>query len=401
MVTPKLRFKEFDKDWCTETLGNIAKFSKGKGISKADISVDGASLCIRYGELYTTYGQLIDNVQSKTDVVKTNCTLSKAGDVIIPASGETQIAIATAACVLHEDIILGGDLNVLNHEENGVWLAYYLSSAKKLEMARLAQGNSVVHLYSKQLKDLIINKPCLEEQAKIASFLSTFDTKVGQLTQEYKLLNEYKKGMVQQFFSQRVRFKADDGSSFEDWKKISLVDFLEFNPRPINKPEADYHALGIRSHFKGLFNKFDSDPKKNSMDILYEVEENDVVVNITFAWEGAMAIAESEHDKGLVSHRFPTYSCNTAKVNRQFFKYVFTQKEFLSHLQLCSPGGAGRNRVLNKKDFLNISFYKPCLEEQTKIANFLSAIDQKIDNVAAKIDQAKEWKKGLLQQMFV
>ena len=137
------------------------------------------------------------------------------------------------------------------------------------------------------------------------------------------------------------------------------------------------------------------------MDTLYRVKENDVVVNITFAWEGAMAVAESEHDEGLVSHRFPTYLCDTNKVNLNFFKYRFTQKDFLSHLQLCSPGGAGRNRVLNKKAFLEISFYKPCLEEQTKIANFLSAIDQKIEVVAQQIEQAKQWKKGLLQQMFV
>ena len=109
---PKLRFKEFDDDWSPYVLKDFVSFRKGKGISKADISENGINECIRYGELYTTYGQVIDHIHSKTNVSKSECILSKAGDVIIPASGETQIDIATASCVLHDDIILSGDLNI-------------------------------------------------------------------------------------------------------------------------------------------------------------------------------------------------------------------------------------------------------------------------------------------------
>lgn len=188
MTAPKLRFKEFDGDWLPYVLKDFVSFRKGKGISKADISEDGINECIRYGELYTTYGQVIRKVQSKTYVSKSECVLSQAGDVLIPASGETQIDIATASCVLKGDVILSGDLNILSHKENGEWLAYYLSSAKKLDIAQLAQGNSVVHLYSSQLKDLKINKPSKAEQTKIASFLSAVDEKISQLTQKHQLL---------------------------------------------------------------------------------------------------------------------------------------------------------------------------------------------------------------------
>jgi type I restriction enzyme S subunit len=219
---PKLRFKEFDDDWSPYVLKDFVSFRKGKGISKADISENGINECIRYGELYTTYGQVIDHIHSKTNVSKSECILSKAGDVIIPASGETQIDIATASCVLHDDIILSGDLNILSHEENGSWLAYYLSSAKKLEIAQLAQGNSVVHLYSSQLKDLKINKPSKEEQTKIASFLSNVDEKISQLTQKLELLSQYKQGMMQKLFSQQIRFRADDGSEFGEWETTTL-----------------------------------------------------------------------------------------------------------------------------------------------------------------------------------
>ena len=124
-------------------------------------------------------------------------------------------------------------------------------------------------------------------------------------------------------------------------------------------------------------------------------------MNITFAWEGALAIAKDEHHEGLVSHRFPTYRCDETKVSLQYFKYCFIQPRFLSAVQLCSPGGAGRNRVLSKKDFMEINIPFPCLQEQTKIADCLSSIDDKIDALAQQLEQARLWKQGLLQQMFV
>ena len=89
------------------------------------------------------------------------------------------------------------------------------------------------------------------------------------------------------------------------------------------------------------------------------------------------------------------------KILLNFFRYRFIQKDFLAELQLCSPGGAGRNRVLSKKDFLEISILKPSVQEQTKIAEFLTAIDKRIDHTTAQLTHTKQWKKGLLQQMFV
>ena len=206
---------------------------------------------------------------------------------------------------------------------------------------------------------------------------------------------------MQKIFSQEIRFKNENGEDFGEWEEIQLKDFLTLTLRPVDKPNENYHALGVRSHFKGLFNKYDSQPEKNSMDVLYEVFENDIVVNITFAWEGAMAIANKIHHKGLVSHRFPTYQTDESKILLNFFRYIFIQKDFLAELQLCSPGGAGRNRVLSKKDFLEISILKPSVQEQAKIAEFLTAIDERIDHTTAQLTHTKQWKKGLLQQMFV
>ena len=175
--TPTLRFPEFKEEWENTKLGKVAKFSKGKGISKSEISEYGINECIRYGELYTRYGEVIQDVFSKTNADINKSVVSEANDVIIPASGETQIDIATASCVMKSGVILGGDLNIIKTNKNGVFLSYYLNSKRKLDIANLAQGISVVHLYSSQLALLNLNFPTLPEQQKIATFLTAVDAK--------------------------------------------------------------------------------------------------------------------------------------------------------------------------------------------------------------------------------
>jgi len=204
IFSQQIRFKDDNgnpyPDWEEKRLGNVATFSKGKGVSKADI-VDGGSLeCIRYGELYTEYGETISDIKSRTNCPSDNLVLSEFNDVIIPASGETQIDIATASCVLKAGVVLGGDLNVIRSKVNGVYLSYYLNSWRKHDIARVAQGVSVVHLYSSQLKALVIDVPSDEEQQKIADFLTCIENKIVQVDSQLEQAKDFKKGLLQQMF---------------------------------------------------------------------------------------------------------------------------------------------------------------------------------------------------------
>ena len=200
----EIRFKnddgsEFD-EWKEKSLKDIATFLKGKGISKSDIT-KGANLeCIRYGELYTIYNETIQIIKSKTNLKKDDLILSKYNDIVIPASGETQIDIATASCILKDDVALSGDLNIIRTKENGIFLAYYLNNFKKIDIARLSQGVSVIHLYSSQLKLLKINLPSLQEQTKIANFLSSLDKKIDSTKEQLAKTKEFKKGLLQRMF---------------------------------------------------------------------------------------------------------------------------------------------------------------------------------------------------------
>ncbi len=201
-LTPKLRFPEFREKpaWKQSKLGEEASLLKGKGISKSDIRPDGPQPCIRYGELYTHYGEIIDAVISRTAIPTSELFLSKPNDVIIPSSGETKIDIAKASCVLAGNIALGGDLTVIRSQFNGPFLSYYLNGPKKYDIAKVAQGDTVVHLYPWQLEELEIAFPSPAEQQKIAECLGTLDELMGAESRKLDALKAHKKGLMQQIF---------------------------------------------------------------------------------------------------------------------------------------------------------------------------------------------------------
>ncbi|ELA9299647.1 restriction endonuclease subunit S [Vibrio parahaemolyticus] len=284
------------------------------------------------------------------------------------------------------------------------WLANYLTTPKiKFRLKELATGTSgsMKNISQPSFLGIQLHSPKLEVQQKIADFLTSVDTKIGQLTEKHRLLKEYKKGVMQQIFSQQIRFKDENGNEFPDWKEKSFGSFLTLDLRKVEKPKDNFLALGVRSHAKGIFQKPNFDPSDIAMEELYVVREDDLVLSITFAWEGAIAIASKQDEGGLVSHRFPTYTFDKQQVIPEFFKYVVPSLRLKYLLGNISPGGAGRNRVLSKKDFIKLTWCVPSVKEQQKISKFLQSIDIKIEGVADQIEQTKQFKKGLLQQMFV
>jgi type I restriction enzyme S subunit len=203
-----------------------------------------------------------------------------------------------------------------------------------------------------------------------------------------------KKALMQILLTGKIRVEK---FKINNWKNKRLSELLIPITRPVDKPSIQYLALGIRSHGKGTFLKPDSNPKNIEMDTLYVVEENDLIVNITFAWEGAIAIAGKQDKGALVSHRFPTFIVNIDNATINYLRYVIIQPRFKYLLGLISPGGAGRNRVLSKTDFLNLELKVPGVEEQTAIANVLQSADKEIQLLKQKLELLKEQKKGLMQ----
>lgn len=193
----------------------------------------------------------------------------------------------------------------------------------------------------------------------------------------------------------KLRFKEFT----DEWKQTPLKNIIYSNIIEAPKPTTDYIRLGIRSHCKGTFHELVKIENILSADKMYIVPKNNLILNITFAWEQAIAITDDNDEGKYISNRFPTFAFKDNQLPT-FYKYIIPQKRLKYDLNVASPGGAGRNRVLNKKLFLSIPVNIPLLKEQEKISKFLTTVDKKITNLENTIISLENQKKGLLQQIF-
>lgn len=204
IFSKEIRFKDDNgldyPEWEEKKIEDLCIFLKGNDLSKNDLGNKGFS-CIHYGELYTRYKETISGIHSKTTIEIKKPMIGIRNDILMPSSGESALDIATASCLLVDNVILGGGINILRPiETNGVFLSYQINYFKNREIAKLSQGNSIVHIYNDSLKELSILCPHKEEQNKIADFLYTLDKKIET---EKSILNDWidvKKSLLQRMF---------------------------------------------------------------------------------------------------------------------------------------------------------------------------------------------------------
>ncbi len=347
-------------------------------------------------------GIFINSSNIRTTLEKANELIScniYPGDIIISKMGDP----VARACVIpdnEERYVMASDgirLKVEDLEWNKNYVFYLINSTEVRRIAeRWSIGSTRKRISLNDLKSLPICKPKKDEQTAIATCLSTWDSAIATLTQLIEKKQQAKKGLMQQLLSGKKRLAGFDG----EWETKPLSNFIKYTPREADKPNGTFHKLGIRSHCKGTFLNEDFDSEKIAIDKMYVVEENDLIVNITFAWEGAIAIINKEHAKTYVSHRFPTYTFKKDVGSPEYFKQFIQSKKFRYLLELISPGGAGRNRVMSKKDFLKLKITVPNYDEQTAIAQVLQTADDEIGLLTQKLERLKEQKKGLMQVLL-
>ena len=186
--------------WTTSRIGDIGTFIKGAPLSKADISLEGTPF-ILYGELYTTYSEVISNVVRKTQASVDKQYYSQIGDVIIPTSGETPEEISTASCVMLPDIILSGDLNIYRCTQvDGRIMSYILNHVVNDRIARIAQGKSIVHVQAAEISKIEITYPDSFSQKTIIAILAAISDRIDQSNAELRLLYELRKALLQKLF---------------------------------------------------------------------------------------------------------------------------------------------------------------------------------------------------------
>jgi len=391
------------KDWSTAALGDISEVLLS-GVDKKTVPGEQPVRLCNYTDVY--YNDYIDGTINFMVATASAREIKKfrirCDDVLITKDSETADDIAVPALVVDDcaDVLCGYHLAILRPRVGEV-SGEFLSKLLGLHRIRhyfftLANGVTRYGLTSDAIKKAVLPLPPLPEQERLASILSTWDAAITQTANLISAKTRLKKALMQQLLTGKRRFPGFSG----DWQTIRLGDFLHPIPRKVPRPDKPYRRLGLRSHGKGTFLTIVENPNKVMMDTLYLVKANDLIVNITFAWEGAISLVSNSDEDALVSHRFPTYLFDRSKVISEYFRHVILTKRFVYDLGLVSPGGAGRNRVLSKTDFLKIQVLVPSVGEQEKIAAMLNACDLQIQLLEQRLKALKIQKKGLMQKLL-
>ena len=391
---PNLRFPEFSGEWMSCQLGKIASLSKGEGISKDQRSING-NPCILYGELYTTYStEIIDKVISKTNLPEKGLVKSKANDVIIPASGETAIDISTARCVTRSDVFLGGDLNIIRLKgQDGKFFSYQLNGVRKKDIAKVAQGVSIVHLHGSDLATVQVNYPSIGEQQKISGFLSLIDQRIAiqnRLIEKYESL-----------------IKA----IIDKWVKVLLSGkTVRFDQLYERAGEGGTPSTSVKEYYDGGEIPF---VKIEDLSPMYLTENKDYITAEGLSKSSAWMIPEHSviYSNGATigSISINTYPVTTKQGILGIVPLKGVQTEYLYYMMRSSYFSKEVHRIITEgtmktaylKDINSIICPIPFPEIQSRMVSGLLALSEKV-SLEGKIQRfLKDLKSTLLNQLFI
>jgi type I restriction enzyme S subunit len=411
-LVPQLRFSEFDGVWNTTKISEVFTLFNGYAFSSSNALKSDGVLWVKIADVG------IDNMKTdslsylpKEYVSTYKKFVLKEGDYVVALtrpilSGNLKIARINS---YFDNSLLNQRVAKLLTNNNPTFVFNLLKRDKLIKsIENNIAGSDPPNLSPKDINHIIIKIPSIKEQQKIASFLTEVDTKLSQLTKKKALLENYKKGVMQQIFSQHLRFKDDDGNDYGDWeeKKLgSLSSLITKGTTPT--------SLGFTYLKEGVnFIKVECITKRGFIDIGFTPKVSEEcntalkrsalkVSDILFSIAGTLGRTAIVKEKDLpantnqalsiirlkrgVNLNFINHSLNTASIEKYIFKMV----------------SVGAQPNLNLQQVGNIKIKIPCLKEQNKIANFLSDLDAKIEVLSTSIENTQYFKKGLLQQLFV
>ncbi|MDP2225593.1 restriction endonuclease subunit S [Nitrosomonas sp.] len=393
MNVPRLRFKDVDErefpEWEEKKLGEVASFIKDGTHGTHQDTVNGeyfllSAKNIKNGGIYHDES---DRKISKIEfeAIYKNYKLID-GDVLLSVVG-TIGRVAIYSSIFHNVAFQRSVAFFRFKSENSRFMAQ-LFTTNKFQNALLT--NQVVSaqpgIYLGDLAKIQINLPSAKEQTKIANFLTAIDEKIFQLTQKYDLLVQSKKGVMQQIFSQKLRFRDDDGGEFPEWedKTIDAVAEVTTGDKDTqNKIDDGAYPFFVRSQTVERINSYSFDGEA-----------------ILTSGDGVGVGKNYHYIIGKFDFHQRVYCLHSFKigVNGRFIFHYFSEHFNKRVMQLSAKNSVDSVR---RSMVTDMPIYIPTYQEQTKIANFLTAIDDKITLTKTQLDAVKLYKKGLLQQLFV
>ncbi len=410
-LIPKLRFKEFEGEWQTYKLKNIATVNpKTRSLPNQFTYIDLES--VTKGILLKEEQILSENAPSRAQRVldpndilyqtvrpyqKNNFFFNKQGDYVA-STGYAQLKSKGDAKFLYQFLHTSPFVNIVNRWSTGT--SYPAISPSELEKIRL-------------------KFPALPEQQKIASFLSAVDKKVQQLIRRKELVETYKKGVMQQLFSQKIRFKDEDGKDFPVWEKKHFGDVYMFlSTNSFSRSDLNYDKGVVKNiHYGDIHTKFPNLFHLSKEKVPFINDEKDIsrIPSENYCQEGDLVIADASEDYIDIGKTIEIIELNDQKVlaglhtflarpipktiHKGFSGYLVQDWKFRKQAMTIAQGTKVLGLATGRMKKLKLEI--PSISEQQKIAEFLSAIDKKIEAVSQQIEKTQSFKKGLLQQMFV
>ena len=418
MVAPKLRFKEFNNDWSLKKLGDLS-FKPQYGMNSSATEFDGENKYLRITDINEDdHSFNFSKLTSPADDLDDKYLL-KNGDLLFARTGAS---VGKSYLYNSKDgkVYFAGFLIKFSLQtEVNPYFIFSQTLSKKFQnwVITNSMRSGQPGINAEEYSLLPISFTSLKEQTKIATFLSAVDEKISQLTQKHALLSQYKQGMMQKLFSQQIRFKADDGCEFGDWRKVKFSEsFVFHNTNSYSRALLAEVGEVMNIHYGDIHTKFSMlfDVSKEIVPFLNDQIDFTKIAENQFLKEGDLVIADASEDYKDIGKAIEVVHLNNQKVVAGLHTYIarpvqpfalgfcgYLMQTFEVREQIKKLATGISVLGISKTNIGKVEIKLPCLEEQTKIANFLSSIDQKIDVVSEQLEQAKLWKKGLLQQMFV
>ena len=398
---PKLRFKEFSGDWEEKKLEKeLKEYYLGSNYKNSENKTSFPLLKmgnLDRGKINLKKIEYIDECEIIFEKDKV-----KYGDLFFNTRNTPEL-VGKVAIWRNELPLMYFNSNLMKMTfDNNFFMNYKFNTKNMIEKLKsIATGTtSVGAIYTKDLLKLDLLIPNLQEQQKIADFLSSVDKKISITEEKLDLFKDYKKGIMQKIFKQELRFKDSNGNDYPEWEEKILGKIIIKNKEK-NK-ENKYNLVQSISNKFGFVNQdeYFEDRRVASQDLKnYYVAKNKLFAyNPSRINVGSLAYKEDNNISVISPLYVSFYSNKEYLIDNFLFNWLFSSP-FIKQMS-CSFEGSVRNN-LSFETLSNFIIELPCLEEQEKIANFLSSIDKKIDNLIAELENLKEFKKGLLQQMFV
>lgn len=392
---PKLRFKEFSGEWKLTKLDEVIVLISGQHLTPEEYQSEKNN-----APYFTGPSDYTNNLGMVTKWALKESKVSIANDVLITVKGS---GVGELFYLTLNKVIIGRQLMAIRVKEASSNILYQLLTLRRNTFQALASGNMIPGLSRQDILNQKFLLPSKSEQDKIASFLTSVDTKIEQLIKKEALLQQYKKGVMQKIFKQEIRFRDDDGREYPEWEKRKLKDVL-FEHKTKSSGQEEVFSVSVH---KGLINQIEhlgrSFSAKN-VDNYNLVKPYDIVY--TKSPTGHFPYGIIKHSKikkdVIVSPLYGVFTPETASLGYMLNVYFESRINTHNYLHSIVQKGAKNTMNITNTTFLSKALVLPVSKrEQEKIANFLSSIDSKLEKVQKQLDSTKEYKKALLQQMFV